>query len=76
MKNRIKTFIQNKLHLNIEFLKKGRGMEQERFSYQKQYINFDIKEGEKVLDIGSGGYPFPLATHLAFMRLSDIQPYL
>ncbi|MFN2577930.1 MAG: class I SAM-dependent methyltransferase [Pyrinomonadaceae bacterium] len=35
-----------------------------RFSYQQRYINFDIRPGERVLDIGSGGNPFPLATHL------------
>jgi SAM-dependent methyltransferase len=35
-----------------------------RFSYQQRYINFDIREGERVLDIGSGGDPFPFATHL------------
>lgn len=38
--------------------------EDDRFSYQSQYINFDIKPGEQVLDIGSGEYPFPYATVL------------
>lgn len=44
---------------------KGYGQETDRFSYQKEYVDFNIKDGEKVLDIGSGAYPFPYATHLA-----------
>ncbi|MEM4298087.1 MAG: class I SAM-dependent methyltransferase [Nitrososphaerota archaeon] len=38
--------------------------ENDRFSYQARYINFNIKQNERVLDIGSGGYPFPYATVL------------
>jgi len=37
----------------------------ERFPYQSRYNNFDIQPGEVVLDVGSGGHPFPLATILA-----------
>jgi SAM-dependent methyltransferase len=33
--------------------------------------NFHIKKGEKVLDVGCGTLPFPLATHLADISLSD-----
>ncbi len=44
--------------------KAGCGRETDRFSYQNEYVNFDIKPGERVLDIGSGAYPFPYATHL------------
>jgi SAM-dependent methyltransferase len=43
----------------------GSGPEGGRFSYQQEYIDFPIAAGEKVLDIGSGANPFPLATHLA-----------
>ncbi|MBN2143138.1 MAG: methyltransferase domain-containing protein [Candidatus Aureabacteria bacterium] len=43
----------------------GKGSEKDRYSYQKEWIDFTIQPGEKVLDIGSGAYPFPLATHLA-----------
>ena len=64
-KQKIKTIIQNLLSLDIQTLSKGRGIENDRYSYQKQYINFAISTDDKVLDIGSGGYPFPLATHLA-----------
>jgi SAM-dependent methyltransferase len=39
--------------------------------YQSRFFNFKIKEGEKVLDIGSGHMPFPLATHLADVTLTD-----
>ena len=36
----------------------------DRFSYQQRYVQFDIEPGERVLDVGSGGYPFPYATIL------------
>ena len=36
----------------------------DRWSYQSQYVDFQIRPGERVLDVGSGGYPFPHATHL------------
>ncbi len=35
-----------------------------RFAYQKKFFNFSIKDGERVLDVGCGAYPFPLATVL------------
>ncbi|HYR84152.1 MAG TPA: class I SAM-dependent methyltransferase [Terriglobia bacterium] len=38
--------------------------EKDRYSYQKKYAHFDFKPGERVLDIGSGGDPFPHATVL------------
>ncbi|MCL6606406.1 MAG: class I SAM-dependent methyltransferase [Paenibacillus sp.] len=49
----------------IPSIQLGYGKENDRFLYQQRFIDFDIKPGEKVLDIGSGGYPFPMATHLA-----------
>jgi ubiquinone/menaquinone biosynthesis C-methylase UbiE len=36
-----------------------------RYDYQQQHIDFQISSGDKVLDIGSGNYPFPHATLLA-----------
>lgn len=39
--------------------------------YQSRCFNFGIKPGDKVLDIGSGHIPFPLATHLADISLHD-----
>src|SRR4051794_30759330 len=43
-----------------------------RFGYQKRYIDFDIKPGERVLDVGNGGDPFPYATVLVdrFLELN------
>ncbi|MGL5871920.1 MAG: class I SAM-dependent methyltransferase [Xenococcaceae cyanobacterium] len=65
MKQIIKKVL-NYFPINVTFYQKGYGYELDRYySYQKQYVNFDIREKDKVLDIGSGGYPFPLATHLA-----------
>lgn len=49
----------------IPSFEKGYGPEKGRYSYQKALVPFDISDGEKVLDVGSGGDPFPYATHLA-----------
>ncbi len=39
--------------------------------YQARVFDFNIKPGQKVLDMGSGHIPFPLATHLADISLTD-----
>lgn len=39
--------------------------------YQSRHFDFGIKPGDKVLDIGSGHIPFPLATHLSDITLTD-----
>lgn len=39
--------------------------------YQKRIFDFGISPGDKVLDIGSGHMPFPLATTLADISLTD-----
>jgi hypothetical protein len=36
--------------------------EQTRITYQQRHVAFPIAPGDRVLDVGSGGYPFPLAT--------------
>jgi SAM-dependent methyltransferase len=36
-------------------------------SYQNDFMDWDIRLGERVLDIGSGGWPFRKSTHLADM---------
>ncbi len=38
--------------------------EKDRYSYQAKYHQFEIGAEEKVLDVGSGAYPFPYATML------------
>jgi len=38
--------------------------EEHRYAYQQKHIDFNIPHGAKVLDIGSGGDPFPFATVL------------
>jgi len=44
----------------------------DRYSlYQSRHFDFGIVEGDKVLDIGSGHLPFPLATHLADIAVTD-----
>ena len=39
--------------------------------YQKRIYDFNIKPGDKVLDIGSGHLPFPFATHLADISVTN-----
>jgi SAM-dependent methyltransferase len=59
-------FLINRMPIRVE-IRRSRPKwlgEDDRISYQKRYINFDIKPGESVLDIGSGAYPFPYATVL------------
>jgi SAM-dependent methyltransferase len=49
----------------------GRSPEQDRFhAYQQRYVPFSLQGCEKVLDIGSGAHPFPLATHQADLFLN------
>lgn len=38
--------------------------EKHRFAYQQRHVVFDIRPNDRVLDIGSGGDPFPYATFL------------
>lgn len=45
-----------------------------RFDYQKRYVKFDIRPGDRVLDIGSGGDPFPYSTVLTD-RFPKKSPY-
>jgi len=37
---------------------------EDRSVYQPRIVDFGIRPGERVLDVGSGGEPFPYATHL------------
>lgn len=39
--------------------------------YQSRRFDFNIKSTDKVLDVGSGHDPFPLATHLAELAVND-----
>lgn len=39
--------------------------------YQSRLFDFGIEPADKVLDIGSGHIPFPLATHLSDITLND-----
>lgn len=61
----INTFLRKHFHREISMIYPGRGPITHRYSYQTRWIDFGIKPGDSVLDIGSGQDPFPLATHLA-----------
>ena len=51
--------------VRIQILRKRPQYFLTRYDYQQRYIEFQIKPGDKVLDIGSGNEPFPHATLLA-----------
>jgi hypothetical protein len=53
------------LRLDLTPLRLGHGPELDRYDYQRKWLNFSLPPGSRVLDVGSGAYPFPLATHLA-----------
>jgi hypothetical protein len=44
-----------------------------RFNYQKYHFDFNLAPGQKALDIGSGGEPFPYATFLLERHLNPTQ---
>lgn len=41
------------------------------WTYQNERLEFDIKPGERVLDVGFGGWPFRQATHLADLYVGE-----
>jgi len=60
--------IRNRLPVEIRRRRPARGAHHEdncRFVYQRRHVDFGIRPGERVLDVGSGQMPFPLATVLA-----------
>lgn len=46
---------------------------EKKIDYQTRFRAFDIKAGERVLDLGSGGEPFPYATHLVDLYPGETQ---
>ncbi len=46
--------------------------ELKRFSYQKIYNNFNLKDCTAILDIGFGTDPFPYATHIIDLSLNAL----
>ena len=59
MLNAVRDFLRYNL-----FPRLGRGPERDRYGYQKQFITYHFNGTDRVLDLGSGAYPFPPATHL------------
>jgi len=56
----------DKVPLTVEFrpLRQEWPGEKRRFEYQQRYVTFDLGSNDRVLDIGSGGDPFPYASCL------------
>lgn len=48
----------------------GYGKEEDRYyAYQHSHIAVEFRKGDRVLDVGPGGHPFPHATHLAELNV-------
>jgi SAM-dependent methyltransferase len=63
--NLINAKIGRRLGFEISRVRPAKPLHMSRFEYQQRFLNFQIREGSRVLDIGSGGDPFPYATVLA-----------
>lgn len=58
-------FVRDRVSQFGQFFVKSEPPITNRWEYQKPFIKHQFKEGEKVLDVGSGADPFPYATVLA-----------
>lgn len=47
--------------------------EKGRFGYQSRHVQFNISPNDRVLDLGSGAFPFPYATHLVDRHLEPTE---
>jgi len=63
--NRIIKTIQDRLYAITFLFRPAKKPDANRYNYQKEFIHHHFTQEEKVLDIGSGGDPFPYATILA-----------
>jgi len=61
--------IKDRYHAIIFLFKSAKKPDANRYNYQKDFIRHQFTRGEKILDIGSGGDPFPYATILADRHL-------
>ncbi len=68
---RVSVFLEKYFLLRLERLQLAEKTYKNRFEYQREYVDFDVVTGAKVLDVGSGNYPFPLATHLVDLHFEN-----
>jgi ubiquinone/menaquinone biosynthesis C-methylase UbiE len=67
-----KTLTAQEIEVLAELYDQYQKIPQDRYSlYVSRCFDFGIKPGDRVLDIGSGHHPFPLATHLADIAPDD-----
>ena len=53
--------IADRLPFRVEFRRPSRCIvhDADRVAYQRKHVDFDIRPGDRILDIGCGAYPFP-----------------
>jgi len=61
---KIQVFLREYFDLVLEKRHLSPNSEGSRFAYQSEWVDFGLQGGERLLDVGSGGQPFPYATHL------------
>jgi SAM-dependent methyltransferase len=63
---RLVRFLADQIPLKVEVrpVRRDNASQGKRCDYQRSYVNFEIGPNDKVLDVGCGGDPFPLATFL------------
>lgn len=61
---KINRLMRERLSILIFLFKSAKNPDEDRFSYQKSIIKHQFTHSERILDIGSGGDPFPYATIL------------
>lgn len=61
----LRRIIQDRIYAILFLFKPAKNPTDNRYTYQKDFIRHQFSREEKILDIGSGGDPFPYATILA-----------
>lgn len=61
---KLQAILQDHFDLVLEKRHPSQNREASRFAYQSEWVSFGLQGTERLLDVGSGGQPFPYATHL------------
>jgi len=68
----VDTYPKNSIQILAEVYDCYQKIPQDRYNlYQSRHFDFGIRSGDKILDVGSGHLPFPFATHLTDITLTE-----
>jgi hypothetical protein len=71
VRSALATCIDEEEHFQLPGFRRREDRPLNTWIYQNECMHFNIEPGDRVLDIGSGGWPFSHATHLADLHLGD-----